>query len=172
MEWLLKKVPSLIWTQPESSQEDNCSTCPVPCDTHPNYPEYLAKKVNQFKPLQGSVKPYGKHVVICMGGTNEDSTKWAQKVEKEENSFAQLLSQEIKKHDAAIGYRVLLTLTEDPSLNSGNQEGLDIILFPDMIRFPDVKRDQIPVLVKVFLHFVCYQCKYLLLEQLTRSRKC
>jgi len=104
------------------------------------------------KELKGTVKPYGKHLVICCGNTNADCTKWESKIEKEEGSYAQILTLEIKQSMESIGYKVMVTLSEDNSIqNQNNVEMFDIIAFPDMIRFVGVKRDQIHLLVKEFL---------------------
>jgi len=137
----------------DKSQED-CLSCSSPCDKHPSYPEYLAKKVNTIKPLADTVKPYSKHLVICVGNApDNNSTKWPAKVEKESNSFAQILSFELKKNADTIGHKVLITLSEDETIDRDNklEESYDIISFPDMIRFLSVAKTQISTFVKEFL---------------------
>lgn len=60
MEWLKEKLGFSISSTEAKTGEftnqeiDPCSGCPQPCETHPTYPVYLAKKINQSKPLHGT----------------------------------------------------------------------------------------------------------------------
>ncbi|KAF9578286.1 hypothetical protein BGW38_005999 [Lunasporangiospora selenospora] len=63
-------------TAPFVSLESDCHyTCDSPCydsdHDHPLYPRYL--KINRDRSLQGSVKPYWRHVLISTGESDWDS---------------------------------------------------------------------------------------------------
>src|ERR1043166_9505545 len=49
----------------EDTTLDPCVECSDPCSTHQVYPSYL--KIDHKLPLQGTVKPYYKHVLISTG---------------------------------------------------------------------------------------------------------
>jgi len=173
---ILKKVSSWYSGQPTQTESENkeeeddiCLSCSNPCDTHPSYPIYLAKKINQTNPLEGTVKPYSKHIVLCEGPGVE--SQWPKKIEKWDGSFAQAISQQIKELEELIPFKIMLTSSDEPTLGSTPSEELsskklqkdeddesssvpnlqdscDILLFPDMLRFIKVKKDQIPALLK------------------------
>ncbi len=69
---LLQTVPSkheLITfdelLQSEKQEDDPCLNCLDPCVSHANYPSYL--KIDYTSPLNNTVKPYIKHVLISTG---------------------------------------------------------------------------------------------------------
>ncbi|GES76925.1 sucrase/ferredoxin domain protein [Rhizophagus clarus] len=70
---------------------DPCSDCSDPCSVHPTYPSSLNSRINYSFPLQGTVKPYYKHVVISTGKSD-----WKSHIEDEEGSFAAQLEKAIK----------------------------------------------------------------------------
>jgi len=135
MEWLKEKLGFSISSTEAKTEEftnqeiDPCSGCPQPCETHPTYPVYLAKKINQSKPLHGTVKPYKKHIVLCTGSGTSD---WEAKIEKVEGSFASTLSSFIKQNDSQINYKVLLTASNEDSKGEINPQDdkMDILVFP------------------------------------------
>lgn len=45
--------------------DDECNGCSNPCTEHKEYPSYL--NINMDFPLLGTVKPYGRHVIIATG---------------------------------------------------------------------------------------------------------
>ncbi|CAG8616855.1 6291_t:CDS:2 [Dentiscutata erythropus] len=68
--------------------QDPCFACSNPCD-HPSYPSYL--KIDYKSPLEGSVKPYVKHVLISTGKSD-----WSSHIEDECGSLAANLNKIIK----------------------------------------------------------------------------
>jgi hypothetical protein len=70
---------------------DPCSNCSDPCSTHPTYPSTLNSRINYSLPLQGTVKPYYKHVLISTGQSD-----WKSHIEDEGGSFAAQLERAIK----------------------------------------------------------------------------
>lgn len=122
-------------------EEDECLGCSDPCEVHPSYPPGLAKKINQTKKLQGTVKAYSRHVIVCAG----EASKWPPKVDKEDGSLVQLLSTEVSSH--SIPHRVLLTAAQIPS-HSSSEDKVDILIFPDSIKYIGVDKSQFGLLVE------------------------
>jgi hypothetical protein len=165
---LLKKVSS--WysgsetpAQGQTPEDDLCITCSDPCDNHACYPSYLANKINQTNLLEGTVKPYSKHIVICEGPGTE--REWPSKIEKQDGSFAQKIAMEVKKFSEKLPFKILLTTSDEPSYGAKEKrsksemeaessdnvtilDSYDIMLFPHMLRFIGVKKEQIPQFVK------------------------
>ena len=63
-----------------------CMACETPCTEEETveYPGYIAKSIDRDLPLAGSVKPYGRHLLISTGRTD-----WAHSIDEEEGSIAQ-----------------------------------------------------------------------------------
>lgn len=63
-----------------------CLACDYSCATEEvaRYPHYIAKTVNHELPLAGSVKPYGRHILISTGKID-----WVHSIDEEEGSIAQ-----------------------------------------------------------------------------------
>ena len=70
---------------PISDLED-CLSCNLPCtdEQQVSYPSYIVKSIDRELPLAGSVKPYGRHVLISTGRTD-----WIHSIDEEEGSVAQ-----------------------------------------------------------------------------------
>ena len=69
------------------SDLDECLSCNSPCTNeaaNASYPKYIAKSIDRELPLAGSVKPYGRHVLISTGKTD-----WIHSIDEEEGSIAQ-----------------------------------------------------------------------------------
>jgi hypothetical protein len=94
--------------------------------------------LNYNKNLIGTVKHYyTKHIILCTG--IED---WPEKITKEENSFAQKLNFNLKfykKED------FLLTACNE---KSRNENSIDIIVYPEAIKYIGIKEEDIPSFVK------------------------
>jgi len=126
---------NLNFTTPE--EESSCFSCHHPCELHPNIPSSMAGKINQTKPLLGTVKPYGVQLVLCTGDFD-----WEPKIEKTDGTFARSLSSELKFRGDQLPARVLLTAGSTHS-HSHNSNDMDILVFPSMIRFNSIKMDQV-----------------------------
>ncbi|RHZ81026.1 hypothetical protein Glove_126g35 [Diversispora epigaea] len=72
-----------------SLEYDPCLSCADPCSTHPGYPSYL--KIDYRTPLEGTVKPYVKHVLISTGKSD-----WSTNIEDECCSLAAHLHKVVK----------------------------------------------------------------------------
>ncbi|CAI2173817.1 1010_t:CDS:10 [Funneliformis geosporum] len=119
---------------------ESCEGCSVPCSTHQVYPSYL--KINQELPLQGTVKPFSKHVLISTGKID-----WQAHIEDEHESLASHLAKVInvtngsdQKKNETIDKgskkpKILITNSNrkngdyDPLISNGD----DVLLFPDNI---------------------------------------
>jgi len=66
-----------------------CFDCMNPCSTHLSYPSYL--KIDYNSSLEGTVKPYFKHVLISTGKTD-----WITRIEDDPASLASQLHKIIK----------------------------------------------------------------------------
>ncbi|KAF0411893.1 sucrase/ferredoxin-like family protein [Gigaspora margarita] len=69
--------------------QDPCYSCADPCFDHKGYPSYL--KIDYKSPLEGSVKPYVKHVLISTGKSD-----WGSRIEDECGTLASNLNKVIK----------------------------------------------------------------------------
>src|SRR5277367_1532743 len=65
---------------------ETCLACDTPCtpDEHGSYPNYIVKSIDRELPLAGSVKPYGRHILISTGRTD-----WVHSIDEENGSVAQ-----------------------------------------------------------------------------------
>ncbi|PKK66686.1 hypothetical protein RhiirC2_23179 [Rhizophagus irregularis] len=130
---------------------DPCSGCSDPCSTHPTYPPSLTLRINTSLTLQGTVKPYYKHVLISTGKSD-----WKSHIEDEEGSFAAQLQKAIKgnnnkekkvkknkknknknKSDESSLKKPKILICNSSRKNDDNDpsfsEGNDILLFSDNI---------------------------------------
>ncbi|KAJ3297366.1 hypothetical protein HK104_000595 [Borealophlyctis nickersoniae] len=87
----LRRVASVVFGIPPPDAlppsvpftDDPCQLCATPCDVnHPQLPGYLAKKIDTGS-MQGSVKPYVRHILIVAG----TSRLWAERLDDEEGSW-------------------------------------------------------------------------------------
>jgi (2Fe-2S) ferredoxin len=65
---------------------DECLACANPCSAEEEviYPSYINKSIDRETPLAGSVKPYGRHVLISTGKTD-----WIHSIDEENGSVVQ-----------------------------------------------------------------------------------
>jgi (2Fe-2S) ferredoxin len=126
--------------------EQMCSGCPFPCDEHPWLPASLQDKI-KWTPLKGTVKTYKKHLLLCSGVS---SALWPADVEEDPTSFPALLGRAIKARKADIGYTVKLTVCDLRS-EGHHHEGIDIIVFPSMIKLLHVTVEKIPDVIQKLL---------------------
>nr|CAG8580055.1 4708_t:CDS:2 [Entrophospora candida] len=83
----------LITLKTHEDDDDPCFDCMNPCSTHPSYPSYL--RINYELPLEGTVKPHTKHVLISTGKTD-----WMARIEDDSTSLAGQLHKIIKSGDS------------------------------------------------------------------------
>ena len=67
---------------------DECLACNEPCTAEEQaiYPSYIAKSIDRELPLAGSVKPYGRHILISTGKRD-----WPHTIDEEPESVAQAI---------------------------------------------------------------------------------
>ncbi|KAI8075964.1 uncharacterized protein BX664DRAFT_353999 [Halteromyces radiatus] len=66
---------------PPTTELVDCNDCTQDCYDHPSYPSYL--DIDTETELLGSMKPYGRHVMIATGVTD-----WAEKIEEDTATLA------------------------------------------------------------------------------------
>jgi len=138
----LEEPPEVIAARKRLEQA--CSGCPYPCDEHAWLPGVLQDKI-KWAPLAGNVKTYKKHLLICSGIS---SALWPPDVEEDSTAFPAQLAAAIKAKKSEIGYTVKLTVCD---LRPQGHEGVDIIVFPSMIKILQVSIDHIPEVVQKLL---------------------
>jgi hypothetical protein len=132
----------------EDTMIDLCIDCSDPCSTHQVYP-YL--RINHTLPLQGTVKPYYKHVLISTGKSD-----WNSHIEDENGSLAAQLEKAMKGNNKGMKVKIKdkknkdkdnssnstlkkpkILITNSSRKNDDNDlsfsEGNDILLFLDNI---------------------------------------
>ncbi|KAI9258938.1 Sucrase/ferredoxin-like-domain-containing protein [Phascolomyces articulosus] len=123
----------------------DCASCPAPCDDHKQFPSYL--QFDTETPLLGSMKPYGRQVMISTGQVD-----WAEKIENDEGTLAANLSSIIKKQYDEKQGRIFITntsrLTQQSTLNGAQ----DVIILPDNILVTNVTPDRAKAFFDKFLN--------------------
>ncbi len=89
------------------------------------------------EPLPGTVKLYGRHLFLCTGAAD-----WPAHIE-EDGGLAQALNQAIQARSQALAVPVKLTACDAPSAGPG----LDLLVFPDRIRYLGLTEADFPVLI-------------------------
>jgi len=106
--------------------------------------------------LIGTVKKlYKHHIIICTGGTD-----WEPKIHKEHGSFAEKLHQSLSKQED-FSETVLVTNCSEKSLSTDPKQ-IDIIIFPQGIRYFGVTTEDLESLIKchVMKDEVCSNIKH------------
>ncbi|CAF0801503.1 unnamed protein product [Didymodactylos carnosus] len=122
------------------SEVDPCSGCENPCSIHQTYPPEITAQIDLGK-MSGSVESHRRHLCI---GQNYESAKWPKDV-KNLNDYVEQLTKELKNFK---DYSVKLTATST-NVDSNDADVADWYLFPDLIRFRNVRKDQITKLIQV-----------------------
>ena len=158
----LQMVPSphelLTFEEIEKSEEDPCLNCLDPCVSHANYPSYL--KIDFKSPLENTVKPYIKHVLISTGKRD-----WQTNIEDECNSLAASLNkvianaklseksknglQQHEEHENTDHSRIIIT--NSSRKNTESSKGNDVLIFPDNILIRNITTKQSTDFYKRFL---------------------
>lgn len=89
------------------------------------------------EPLAGSVKPFGRHLFLCTGVAS-----WPAHIE-DDGGFAQALNQAIQSQAPTLAAAVKLTACDAPSVGPG----IDLLVFPDCVRYLGLTAADIPLLV-------------------------
>ncbi|KAI8146955.1 Sucrase/ferredoxin-like-domain-containing protein [Fennellomyces sp. T-0311] len=159
MSYLLRRISSYIWTPaPEEEPVDidqippsdcivdgDCAACPAPCDDHRQYPSYL--QFDNDSPLLGSMKPYGRQIMISTGQVD-----WPEKIEADEGTLAANLSRIIKKQYDQKEGRIFITNTSMLAQNSTIENAHDVIILPDNIIVSNVTPDRAQAFFDQFLN--------------------
>ncbi|CAG8501463.1 1602_t:CDS:2 [Paraglomus occultum] len=85
--------PEELLTLDDIKDEDPCYSCPDPCSLHAQYPRFL--RIDRDSPLEGTVKPYIKHVAISTG--KEDWSKHIEDAEGLASTISKLTKGELNK---------------------------------------------------------------------------
>ncbi|KAI9498676.1 Sucrase/ferredoxin-like-domain-containing protein [Zychaea mexicana] len=125
--------------------EGDCAACPAPCDDHKQYPSYL--QFDRDTPLLGSMKPYGRQVMISTGKVD-----WAEKIEEDEGSLAAKLSAVIKEQYDGKAGRIFITNTSKLTQQSTIEDAHDVIILPENIIVTNVTPDRAQAFFDQFLN--------------------
>ncbi len=88
-------------------------------------------------PLPGTVKLYSRHVFLCTGRAS-----WPSQIEMD-GGFAQALAEAVDAAQAQLATPVKITACDAPSLGAG----MDLLVFPDQVRYVGLSVQDIPDLV-------------------------
>ncbi|KAL1921006.1 uncharacterized protein VTP21DRAFT_11641 [Calcarisporiella thermophila] len=146
---------SLPPVPPDLFSEDPCVACPAAqsdsCSLHPHYPAFL--KLDRDSPLQGTVRPYSSHVMICTGKAD-----WPDRIEEASGTVAsalwEVLHAEGRVHGSAEKPRVLVSNISRSSVYSKSGFlycGVDVVLFPDNIVVANVTPSNTRLFYDTFL---------------------
>ncbi|RUS22183.1 Sucrase/ferredoxin-like-domain-containing protein [Endogone sp. FLAS-F59071] len=124
---------------PDLVDADPCISCPDPCDTHRSLPFYL--KIDHDIPLEGTMKPYGRHVVIAT-----DRIDWAEDISDEQGSLAAALLDPNPEQP-----RIVTTNSSLTNLISTRPHSHDVLLFPDNLLIGNVTARNAELFYDMFL---------------------
>lgn len=127
----------------EDEGVDSCTGCSDPCSEHKEYPSYLS--IEKDFPILGSVKPYGRHVIIATG-----SSDWPKKIEQTEGTFAYSLSEASHKNKSN-PWKNLVTNSSLVSTYSTIPDACDVMILPDNIIVSNVTSDKADDFYSLFL---------------------
>lgn len=128
----------------EDSDTDDCTGCLDPCADHKEYPSYL--KIEKDHPVLGTVKSYGRHIIIATGATD-----WAKKIEKEPNTFAHSLSNAQHNASRPSPCKNLVTNSSLESVYSTVPDACDVMILPDNIIVSNVTSEKADDFYHLFL---------------------
>ncbi|KAI7896712.1 Sucrase/ferredoxin-like-domain-containing protein [Mucor mucedo] len=116
----------------EDEDVDDCTGCANPCADHKAYPSNL--KIELDFPILGSVKPYGRHIIIATGCSD-----WPKHIEDDNGTFAQSLSNAQRTSQP---WKNLMTNSSLVSIHSTVPDSCDVMIFPDNIIVSNVTSDK------------------------------
>ncbi|KAI9261100.1 Sucrase/ferredoxin-like-domain-containing protein [Sporodiniella umbellata] len=126
----------------EYLSQDDCAGCQDPCTEHKEYPSYLS--INQDIPLLGSLKPYGRHILIATGVSD-----WSRSIEDETDSFAASLDNVSKSKRE---WKDLVTNSNALSTYSTLPGACDVLIFPDNLLVSNVTRNKAQEFYDLFMN--------------------
>ncbi|KAI8924053.1 Sucraseferredoxin-like protein, partial [Entophlyctis helioformis] len=107
-----------------------CNTCENPCAEHPQLPDYLAKKIDQDLPLEGTMKPYAQHILIRVG----KGRSWADDLDSTPDSFVVRVAQAVSAKK--LPFRTLITAFESNDDVEGLEETAEqaqVVFYPQSL---------------------------------------
>ncbi|KAI7903261.1 Sucrase/ferredoxin-like-domain-containing protein [Cokeromyces recurvatus] len=122
----------------------DCTGCSNPCSEHKSYPSYL--NIEMDMPILGSVKPYGRHVLIATGVTD-----WPKKIQYERDTFAYSLYQAECNNKSVYPWKNLVTNASFVSTYSTVPNSCDVLIFPDNILISNVTSEKANDFYNLFL---------------------
>ncbi|KAJ3159076.1 hypothetical protein HDU86_001975 [Geranomyces michiganensis] len=142
---------------------DPCAACADPCTDHPQLPAYLAKKIEPG-PLVGTAgKPYKRHIMVLEGS----GRSWPERLESTDgsNGITPIIGELAAQVGERVGYRTIVTAAETfgddtakvaapPSKDdktTPTHAHAQVMLFPDLLRIPDVTAQTAAELVPALL---------------------
>lgn len=130
---LLPPEEYIASTHDEAVDVEDCNTCSNPCSEHQQFPSYLY--IEQDFPILGSVKPYGRHIVIATG-----TTDWPRRIERVEGTFAYSIYN-ADRQKRSNPWKNLITNSSLLSSFSTVPNSCDVMIFPDNIIVSNVTCD-------------------------------
>jgi hypothetical protein len=128
-------------------EELDCTGCQHPCDEHAAIPRGMARRIVRDRPLAGSVKPYGKHLVVLVRDT--ESRRFPER-DKNHNEYVAHVLATLGGMSDALPYKVKTTLAEyvdgvndDGTAVGADNDACEFLLFPEMLRFGKVKKGSV-----------------------------
>lgn len=128
----------------EDEDVDDCTGCANPCADHKEYPSNL--KIELDFPILGSVKPYGRHIIIATG-----SSDWPKHIEDDKGTFAHSLSDAQHKPSKSNPWKNLITNSSLVSTHSTVPNSCDLMILPDNIIVSNVTSDNAEDFYNLFI---------------------
>jgi (2Fe-2S) ferredoxin len=136
---------------PQANLEE-CLACEDPCtaEEQAHYPNYIVKSIDRELPLAGSVKPYGRHILISTGRTD-----WIHSIDEEDGSVAQGISRGL--YESKFGGRkregeprIVLSNTSFAPRRIGSGK-TEVVVMPEWKLIRGVSKDTTPQFVQRFI---------------------
>lgn len=136
-------LPPAEYLSTQADSDDDCTGCADPCTEHKEYPPYLS--IDKEFPVLGSVKPYGRHVLIATGASD-----WPKKIQREKDTFAHSLYNS-ESNSRSRPWKNLVTNSSMISTYSTLPDACDVLIFPDNIIVSNVTLDKADDFYDLFL---------------------
>jgi Sucrase/ferredoxin-like len=150
---------SQIFTQPSSpeipfpqSNLEECLACESRCppEEQAKYPSYIINKIDHELPLAGSVKPYGRHILISTGNID-----WMHSIDENDGSITQGIHRGLynteyggRKRDGEV--RIVLSNTSfAPSMIGSDRT--EVMLMPEWKLIREVSLETSSMFVQRFI---------------------
>lgn len=133
----------LLASEDNQSEEDDCTSCSDPCSEHKQFPSYLY--IEQDFPMLGSVKPYGRHIVIATGVSD-----WPHKIHRVKGTFANSLYNAESQNNSN-PWKNLITNSSMVSKYSTIANSCDVMILPDNVIISNVTCDSASDFYNLFI---------------------